>query len=165
MSASERSSPAQGRLHPLTQFVRYGLCGAVATMVDMGLFFLMAWKVFPALRSDELLVRLFRITVPVVEEAVRSRRYVLIKVFTFLVANFTAYVLNVLWVFESGRHSRRKEIALFYVVSITSWAAGTALGWALIQWAHTTTTSAYVANMVASVLINFVCRKYLVFKG
>ena len=153
------------KAHPMIQFIKYGIAGGVATLVDMVLFFLMAWKVLPALRHDELLVRAFHLTVPVVAEAVRSRNYVVIKVVTFMIANLTAYVLNVLWVFEPGRHSRRKEITLFYIVSITSWVIGTAIGWGLIAFGHQTTTIAYVINMVVSVMINYVCRKYFVFKG
>ena len=67
--------------------------------------------------------------------------------------------------FEPGRHKTWVEVVLFYAVSIVSFALGTFLGWFVIKFFGMTTTAAYVANMVASVMINYVCRKYLVFKG
>ncbi|MBN1269996.1 MAG: GtrA family protein [Kiritimatiellae bacterium] len=153
------------KAHPAIQFIKYGIAGGVATAVDMALFFLLAWLAFPALRQDEWLVRLFDLSLPILDEAVRSRNFVIDKTITFVFSNLTAYLLNIMWVFEPGRHSRHKEIVLFYLVSITSYVIGTALGWAMILYLHTSTTVAYLANMVASVMINYVCRKYFVFKG
>ncbi|MBU0677037.1 MAG: GtrA family protein [Verrucomicrobia bacterium] len=151
--------------HPVIQFIKYGLAGGAATFVDVVLFFLFAWKVFPALTQDEMIVRLFHLNVALVDEAIRSRNYLIIKVIVFIFSNFTAYVLNVLWVFHPGKHDRKTEIMLFYVVSTVSYAIGTAIGWGLIQFAHQSTSVAYVINLVAAVLINYAGRKFLVFKG
>jgi putative flippase GtrA len=68
-------------------------------------------------------------------------------------------------VFETGRHARRKEIALFYAVSLTSLALGTGLGAGMIRYGGVSTTLAYAANVVASVLINYAGRKFWVFRG
>ena len=84
---------------------------------------------------------------------------------TFLFSNATAYVVNVLWVFTPGRHSKGKEIALFYAVSGASFAIGTGLAWTLIRGIDMPTTYAYLVNVVASVLINYAGRKYFIFKG
>ena len=53
----------------------------------------------------------------------------------------------------------------FQVLAAVSFIAGTLLGWGLIRFFGLGTTEAYIANIVAAVLINYVCRKYLVFKG
>ncbi|MFA6316915.1 MAG: GtrA family protein [Elusimicrobiota bacterium] len=99
------------------------------------------------------------------DEGVRSSHYVWSKVIAFFFSNLTAYGANILWVFTPGRHSRTVEFLLFLLVSATSFVVGTGLGWMLIQWTGLPTTYAYAANGVASLAINFVCRKFIVFKG
>ncbi|MBU1693283.1 MAG: GtrA family protein [Verrucomicrobia bacterium] len=155
----------QREAHPVIQFIKYAMCGGAATMVDLVLFNLLAWKVLPALGANDPLVRLFGLDVVPVDDMLRAKRYYLIKTITFFFSNLTAYILNVLWVFKPGRHSRLKEIGLFYAVSIVSWLIGMGLGWMLIRYSGWETSFAYLANMVTSVMINYVCRKYLVFHG
>ncbi len=150
---------------PLIQFIKYGICGVLATGVDMILFFLLAWKVFPALGHDELLVKIFGLELPVISEEVRSRHFVINRSLSFVVSCYVAYFTNFHWVFKPGKHSRQKEIALFYIIGISSYALGTALGWGLIHFMALTTTVAYVANIVASVMINYAGRKFIVFHG
>lgn len=151
--------------HPLVQFIKYGLAGGLATAVDMVLFYILSLWVFPALTSDDKFVTLFQFSITPVDEDTRLRHFLINRVICFMVSNFTAYVANVLWVFESGRHSRTKELVLFYVVSGTSFIIGTGLAAALIRYFGFSTTVAYVANMFSSVMINYVCRKFIIFKG
>jgi putative flippase GtrA len=150
--------------HPLVQFIKYGMAGGLATVVDIVVFYALAWLVLPALTSDDQMVRLLNLSITPVTEAVRLRNYVFDRTITFLFSNFAAYAANVLWVFTPGRHSRTKEIALFYLVSGTSYLIGTGLSSFLIARGATTTTG-YLVNMVSSLLINYVCRKFIVFKG
>ena len=155
----------QREAHPFIQFIKYAISGGMATMVDIVLFYLLAWKVFPALGADDPVVKLLGLKVVVVGQLTRSNNYFLIKVLTFFFGNLTAYILNVLWVFKPGRHSRLKEFTLFYAVSITSWTIGTVLGALLIRAFGWTTTLAYLVNMATSLMINYVCRKFLIFHG
>ena len=155
----------QREAHPVVQFIKYGIAGGLATAVDVAVFYFLSWKVFPALTADDAVVKLLDIPITVVDEVTRSRRYLLNKAITFLFSNFTAYIVNILWVFEPGKYKKWVEVALFYVVSIFSFALGTFLGWFVIKFFGMTTTAAYVANMFASVMINYACRKYWVFKG
>jgi putative flippase GtrA len=39
--------------NPFVQFLKYGICGGLATLVDMTVFFLLAWLVFPALTESD----------------------------------------------------------------------------------------------------------------
>jgi putative flippase GtrA len=151
--------------HPVVQFIKYGMAGGLATAVDVVLFYLLAWTVIPALGQDDVVVRLLGIGVKVIDEATRSRNYLIIKCLTFLFSNLTAYLVNIAWVFKPGRHKLWVEVVLFYAVSIVSFALGTFCGWAMIAVFGFSTTFAYAANLVASVMINYVCRKYIVFKG
>ena len=157
--------------HPVIQFIKYGISGGVATAVDVLLFYFLAWKVLPALQESDPLVQLARSTLGVefaltaVNETLRASRFILISGITFIFSNLTAYVLNIYWVFEPGRHNRHVEIILFYAVSITAIVIGTALGWGMINFLGMSTTASYLGKLFSAVMINYACRKFLIFKG
>lgn len=155
----------QREASPLVQFIKYALGGGVATAVDMLVFFLVAWKLLPALRADDPVVTRLHLSVRPVEEADRSRRFIIITAMAFLFSNLTAYLINIAWVFEPGRYAWYVELALFYAVSGVSIVIGTFLGWSLIRFLHLSTTFSYIGKLVAALLINYVCRKYFVFNG
>lgn len=175
--------------HPTVQFLKYAIAGGFATVVDIAVFYLLALVVFPALQPDDRLLMLLdwlyqrlvdigfaggeegwlygllHFDVQPIPEALRRRNYLIDRCLVFFVSNFVAYVLNRWWVFSPGRHRGRVEILLFYAVAVGSFAVGTALAYLLIAAFGVSTTDAVVANIVAAVLINFVCRKYWVFRG
>ena len=155
----------QREAHPLVQFIKYAIAGGIATAVDVLVFYTLSWRLIPALRPDDPMVRLLGISVAAIDEVVRSHHYIINRAITFLFSNLTAYLVNIAWVFKPGRHKRWLEVALFYAVSIVSFAVGTFLGWLMIAVFGMNTTWAYVANMLVSLMINYVCRKYFVFKG
>jgi putative flippase GtrA len=155
----------QREAHPVVQFIKYGLAGGLATVVDVLVFYFLSWKVFPALTADDAVVKLLGMSIAEIDEITRSRHYLLNKTITFFFSNLTAYIVNILWVFKPGRHKKWVEFALFYAVSIVSFSLGTFLGWFVIAVLGLTTTAAYVANLFASLMINYACRKYWVFKG
>jgi putative flippase GtrA len=150
--------------HPAVQFVKYALGGAVATVVDVFVFYLCAIVVLPSLGPADPVSKLLGLHPAPILESVRSTRFVWDKIIAFLFSNYTAYVVNVLWVFTPGRHKKLVEFLLFTSVSVVSFSTGTALGWLLIKLTGWPTTYAYLANAFASVTINYVCRKYFVFK-
>lgn len=150
---------------PLVQFIKYALAGGVATAVDIAVFYLVAWKLIPALREDDPVVRRLKLTVQPVTEAQRSSRFVVVTLIAFLFSNLTAYLINIFWVFEPGRHAWWIELLLFYAVSGISIFLGAGIGWVMIKWFHLSTTASYASKMIASLLINFICRKFIIFKG
>ncbi len=150
---------------PLVQFIKYGLAGGVATAVDMTVFFFLAWRVFPALRENDPMVTRLHLNVKHVEESDRSRRFIICTAIAFLFSNLTAYLINIFWVFEPGRYHWWVELGLFYAVSGISICVGTFLGWAMICHLHFSTTLSYVGKLFAALMINYVCRKFIVFKG
>ena len=147
------------------QFFKYFVCGGTATVVDMAVFFLVAWQLFPALTESDILVRLFSIDVEPVPEHVRTLNFCLSNLIAFMISNLTVYILNVLFVFKAGRHNRWKEVGLFYLVSAISVGIGVGIGAALIATLSMSTTVSYIAKAVSTTLINFVARKYIIFKG
>jgi putative flippase GtrA len=151
--------------HSGIQFLKYALCGCVALATDMLVFFLVAWLFFPALTESDVLVQLLHIPVEAIPENVRTLNFCIGSVIAFLVSNLTAYILNVLFVFTAGKHSRRKEVGLFYLVSAISVGIGIGLGAVLIQRFGLSTTSSYIAKAISTTLINYAARKYIIFHG
>lgn len=151
--------------HPVIQFVKYSMCGGIAIAVDMITFFLIAWLVFPALTEGDFLVRILGLQIDPVPESVRTLNFILGNVIAFVVSNMTAYILNILFVFKSGRHNRWKELGLFYLVSGISVGLGVLIGVVLIQGFGLSTSSSYVAKAISTTLINYAARKFFIFKG
>ena len=149
---------------PLVQFIKYGISGGIATVTHIIIFFLLAAFVFKALGEDDIAVKYLKLP-PVLDDAVRGRNTAINNVIGFMFSNFVAYILNIFWVFEAGKHKKSAEIAMFYAVSGASLGIGTALAWALIEFTGMATTYAFGVNVVVSVMINFVARKFFIFKG
>lgn len=150
---------------PVVQFVKYAICGGIATGVHIGLFYFCAIYVLPALSASDPVAQALGLTVPVISDGVRARNSVINNAMAFVFSNLTAYLLNIFWVFRAGRHHRLIEIGLFYLVSGTSMVIGGSLmGW-LIQAFGIVTTLAFGASTATSLAINFAMRKYVIFKG
>jgi putative flippase GtrA len=155
-----------GRQHtPLVQFIKYAIAGGIATVVHIILFYAGALMLMPALTSDDPVAKLLRVHAVLVSDTIRARNYTIDYVLAFIFSNLTAYLINIFWVFESGRHNRVREIFYFYVVSGISTVVGVSLADFLIHHYSMMTTFAFASNAVVSLLINFALRKYFVFKG
>ncbi len=152
-------------LENLIQFIKYGLVGGLATVTHIVVFHLAAWKLFPALQKEDHLVKLLNLELGPIEEHNRARNSMICNVLAFMVSNMVAYILNVLWVFEAGKHPFIIEIFLFYCVSGVSMLIGTLLMGLLIKRFGMLTTYAFAANIVSAVMINYAVRKFFIFHG
>lgn len=150
---------------PIVQFVKYAVGGGVATAAHILLFHLLAWKAFPALQENDWAVKLFKWRVAPEDDKLRSRNSMIDNGIAFLFSNFVAYVINIYWVFEPGRHNVFVEIGLFYLVSGVSIVIGTSLMGLLIRRYGVRTTYAFGTNLVMALLINFAMRKFVIFNG
>jgi len=149
----------------LIQFLKYSISGCVAVAVHIVVFYFFSWLIVPALKEDDIVVKVLHITVQTINDAVRARNAVINNWLAFIFSNFAAYILNVIWVFESGRHKRWLELTMFYAVSAISIAVGSAVMWLLVMFIGSSTTLAFAADIVAAAMVNFVVRKYYIFKG
>ncbi len=155
---------------PVAQFIKYAVVGGLATAVNILAFFLAGWFLFPCLTENDVLVRLlrrFRPGLKVPEAVNRSRAATAIRcnIIAFFFSNTFCYILNRLFVFQPGHHSVVIEAVLFFLVSAFSTFVGTACQTLLIKKANMQTTFAFGANLIASLAINFVMRKFVVFNG
>ncbi|BDD89052.1 GtrA family protein [Desulfofustis limnaeus] len=149
----------------LIQFIKYALAGGLATVTHILVFHLVAWRLFPALQPNDHAVRLLRLQVREINDFHRARNSMISNAVAFVIANLVAYVTNILWVFERGRHSFLVEVSLFYLVSGLSVAIGTAFMGVLIRRLGMLTTYAFAANIVSAILINYAMRKFFIFQG
>lgn len=147
----------------MLQFLRYGLCGGVATVADGLVFFLAAWLLFPALTGQDQLVQILGITIDQTTEESRSINFMLANTLAFILSNFIAYILNTLFVFESKKECRNKEITSFYLLSSLVAFLSIGLSMFMMKFLFLSTTLAYCIKVSFSVMVNFFARKKYVF--
>ena len=150
---------------PLVQFIKYALAGGIATASHILVFFLVGFFLFPCVNKEDILVRLFRLNAPAVDETRRARYAVYSNICAFFVSNAVCYVINRLFVFQPGRHSIVIEFLLFLMVSAISMVVGTTVMGELIKRLRMQTTYAFGANILSSLMFNYVLRKFFVFNG
>ncbi len=155
---------------PVAQFIKYAFVGGLATAVNILAFFLAGWFLFPCLTDNDVLVRLLRkfrpgLKVPQAANRSRAANAIRCNIIAFFFSNAFCYILSRLFVFQPGHHSVVVEAVLFFLVSALSTFVGTACQTLLIKKANMQTTFAFGANLVASLAINFVLRKFVVFNG
>jgi len=144
--------------HPFLQFIKYGICGVAAVIVHNTVFYLLACSDFlPAM--DHSLVDGNPIS-----DALRSRNSLINNFVGFLLANYAAYRLNVLWVFQPGRHSPLVEFGLFSLVSGIAFVGGSLGGPLLIKLCGIGTHLSQALFIVTSACVNYLCRKFFIFQ-
>lgn len=147
----------------MLQFLRYGVCGGIATATDGLVFFLAAWLIFPALSGQDQLVQILGLTISPASEESRALNFMLANTLAFILSNFVAYVLNTLFVFQSKKERRNKEITAFYILSTLVAFLSIGLSMVMMKFLFLSTTLAYCIKVIFSVLVNFVARKKYVF--
>ena len=151
------------------QVAKYAFVGVVATAVNFVVAEICAAHVWPCLTANDLLVQwgVFDLTDAafVITDSTRAVRAVYCNFAGFFVANLVCWFLNRLFVFTPGRHRWFVEYALFLAGSGFAIACGSAAIWALVKFYGVQTSWSFIINVVVSVAVNFVVRKFFVFKG
>ena len=81
----------------------------------------------------------------------------------FIFSNIVAYSSNLLIVFQGGRHSRVKEFLMFSSISFIAMIPALVLG-SLAILKGIETPWAQLIFVITSAMVNYLCRKFLVFK-
>ena len=140
----------ENKSHISVQFIKYGMAGAVATGAHFVIFTILNETILPANINQE--------------SAQRGWNFFWSFSIAFLLANVVAYTVNRRWVFQSGRHSKLVEFGLFYLIAITAYLLGTPLGAYLVAKYPLNEYVVYLMVAITSVLVNFLGRKFIVFK-
>ena len=144
--------------HPVIQFLKYATAGVTATVLHQGIFFTLAYTVLPA--GDGMLVD----GKPITDE-MRYWNSIINNCIAFVPVLLVVYALNVKWVFTPGKHSKLMEFLLFAGVAAVGNAAGIIGGPKLIDWFGIPTWMSQGTFIITSFLVNFLCRKFVIFKG
>lgn len=150
---------------PFAQFVKYGAIGVASTLVQMLVFYVLASTCCRCLGPDDWAVKLFGL--PAVEETrfVRGFRFAVDTAIGFSVANVFCWLMNRAFVFRPGKFVWYKEFAMFFGAAAGAMAIATGLSWMLIHLAGLQTTIAVLIEVAVSFLVNFIARKFFIFKG
>lgn len=147
------------------QIFKYGVIGILATAINLAVAELFAAYVWPCLGSDDIFVKFLGFASSSVSDAERAELAVYCNFAGFFVANLVCWLLNRRYVFTPGRHSWLVEYVLFLAGSGFAILCGSAAIWALVRFNGMQTTYSFVINVLVSVMVNFVVRKFFVFKG
>lgn len=147
------------------QIFKYGVIGVLATLIHLVVAAFCAAYVWPCLGAEDLFVRHGVFASVDVPDAARANLAVVCNFVGFFVANVVCWLLNRKYVFTPGRHGWLAEYALFLAGSGFAILCGSAAIWALVRFQGMQTTYSFVVNVLVSVAVNFVVRKFFVFKG
>jgi putative flippase GtrA len=148
------------------QFIKYGLVGAVSTLIQMAVFYILASTILKCLTADDWAVRYFGL--PISQETTslsRGTLAVIANAIGFTVSNVFCWICNRLFVFKSGKFSPIVEFALFFSVAGAAMLISLAIMKILIDVFGMMTTLAFAINILISFSLNFVVRKFVIFKG
>lgn len=147
------------------QIFKYGLIGLLATAINLAVAEILAASLWPCLGPDDAFVKHLGFASVDIPDQLRANRAVICNLLGFVVANFICWLLNRKYVFTPGRHNPLVEYALFMAGSGFAVLCGNLLIWILVRYYGFATTDSFIVNVIVSVLVNFVVRKFFVFKG
>jgi len=135
------------------QLFKYGLCGGIGAVTYAG-----------------IVVAIHFFIPDFVDSELNSANQLLwntniVNTAAFIPSTILSYILNRAFVFEAGRHKVWFEFWSFMIIALISFFAGI-LGTFFIM--RTYNVEAWVGNIaftIPSLLVNFVCRKFFVFKN
>lgn len=144
--------------HPLLQFMKYGFCGVAAAVTHNGIMIALSLTLFPAGKG-------MVVDGQAISDALRSHNLVLNNALAWPFGTLVAYWLNIAFVFTPGRHGKMVEMALFWVISAIGFFPGAFVVHWLAEGLHLSSTVSQLGFVFTAVLVNFLCRKFVIFKG
>lgn len=139
------------------QFAKYGACGIVGTAVLVIIAMSLSATVIPAFDG-------MTIHGEPISDSLRQRNLVINNLIAFPFANLATYLLNTRLVFTPGRHHRLIEFGSFTLIAALGFLAGLLGGPLLIKHFGIPTLLAQTSLIITSALVNFLCRKFIVFQ-
>lgn len=137
---------------PAIQFLKYAISGVGALAVHLAVYLSLIYLVWPHLNDKNL------------DDWTRAKSTFAPTAIAFLFSNAFVYWLNMKWVFTPGRHSPVKEFLFFTIVNLPGALSGTLAQAALVYFLHWPKWAAIAGFVLPNILINFVCRKFFIFR-
>lgn len=137
--------------HPLVQFMKYGFAGVCSAITYFGVFALLNETILPAKSG--------------MDGGARGWNFLIDAVVAFVASNVVGFWLNVKFVFKPGRHSRSREIAMFFGLAAVAMVMGTPFGkWIVQNYPAVNEYAALAGTAVFSALVNYTGRKFIIFQ-
>lgn len=149
----------------LMQFIKYGVVGVMSTLVQVVAFYLLAATWLQCLATDDLAVRFLHLPAVEVSDGVRALRAAVATAIGFTLANVFCWLMNRAFVFRAGKYKWYTEFFMFFGAAAAATLIALGLQSVFIKYFGMMTTLAVVIEVVASFCINFVVRKFYIFKG
>lgn len=137
---------------PVIQFLKYGICGGGALLVHIIIYLALIRWVWPELHGQ------------IVSPWERAKSTFAPTCIAFIFSNAFVYWLNMKWVFTPGRHSPVREFLFFTAVNMPGALCGTLAQAGLVYFFGWPRWAALAGFILPNVLINFICRKFLIFQ-
>ena len=147
--------------HPLLQFTKYVICGVAAVTIHLTVVYVLGFTILPAIGTD----------IPI---ELKQHNGMINNVIAFFVSGAVVYWLNRTFVFKPGRHHAFLEVFLFFTVSAIPLAAASGVNWMIYHYSEVlreVNLFEYVEHfanfgfIVTSAMVNFLARKFIIFKG
>ena len=147
--------------HPLIQFGKYVVCGVAAVTIHLSAVYILGFTILPAIGTD----------LPV---ELKQHNGTINNVIAFFISGTVVYWLNRKFVFKPGRHHALLEVFLFFAVSALPLAAASWVNWLIYRYSeilreiNMVEYVEHIANLgfiVTSAMVNFLARKFIIFKG
>jgi putative flippase GtrA len=142
----------------IVQLAVYGFCGVLATVVAVTQIVILSKTVIPAYEG-------MMVDGAAISDDLRAKNLLINNTISFLTTNVFVYFMNVMLVFKRGRHHPWMEFLYFTVINGLSFGLSQVAGPWLVHQFGVGTNVAIATNTVFAALINFVARKFFVFKG
>jgi len=168
----------------MVQLIVYGMCGVLATVLSVGQIVILSKTIIPAYEGmvidpQHAIIRFLSSFMPghadlvaeavkqgsVLSDTLRAKHLLVNNTIAFLTTNVFVYLMNVFLVFKRGRHNPWMEFLWFTLINALSFGLSQIAGPWLVHRFGVATNVAILTNTVFAVAINFVARKFFVFKG
>lgn len=149
---------------PFWQFVKYGVIGVLATLVQTGVFYAFAVTGLKCLARDDAAVVYLGFPFVEVSDGVRAFRFAIATAIGFIIANIFCWLMNRWFVFKPGRYIWYIELGMFFGTSTIATIIALGVSSALINHFGLMTTLAVFIEVICSFLVNFFVRKFVIFK-
>ncbi len=142
----------------IVQLALYGFCGVLAMVVAVTQVVILSKTIIPA--YEGMIVNGQMMT-----DALRAKNLFINNTIAFFTTNVLVYLLNVTFVFKRGRHHPSLEFFYFTLINGLSFILSQIAGPWLVHQFGVPTNIAIFTNTVFAVTINFLARKFFVFRG
>ena len=137
----------------------------MATLVQTGVFYILATTCLKCLGADDVAVRYFGLDAAAVTDGVRALRFAVATAIGFFIANVFCWLMNRWFVFKPGKYRWYVEFAMFLGTSTVATVIALGVSSAMISCFGLMTTLAVFIEVICSFLVNFFVRKFFIFKG